>query len=486
MKNPIGKTLAIGIRRDPYKVTGVIDKVPDDSHFHFDAFLSLSTWHITNKTWSNLGPYTYLLLDKNADPKKLEAKFPQLVAEHVVPEIQHDMGVSLAEAQKSVNTFVFSLQPLTRIHLYSNTKYELEPGGDIQYVYIFSALAIFILLLACVNFTNLSTARAFKRAREVGIRKVLGSVKKQLVLQFLSESVLLTLFAMLCAFALLFLLLPYFNQLANKNISFGFFLNYKSILAMFCVSMLAGLLAGIYPAFFLSSFNTIKVLKGSAATQGSQRKPLRSSLVVFQFFVSTALIIATIIVYRQLHYMQNKKLGYDKEQVLYLQDARLLGKNQYAFEQKMLQDSRVVSASISRYVPGGIMMDGTEIYPKDENGNGTEIHGNIYHIDYDYLQTLGIKIIQGRNFSRDFPTDSSSGVIINEAAVRELGWSGKNAVGKTIVRSGQKQYNVIGVVADFNYASVKQKVAPMMMFLGGNFGGLILKIKTSRCKRFFG
>ena len=483
-ENPIGKTLAIGIRKDPYQVTGVIDEVPDDSHFHFDAFLSLSTWHVTNKTWSNLGPYTYLLLDKNADPKKLEAKFPQLVAEHVVPEIQHDMGVSLAEAQKSVNTFVFSLQPLTRIHLYSNTKYELEPGGDIQYVYIFSALAVFILLLACVNFTNLSTARAFKRAREVGIRKVLGSVKKQLVLQFLSESVLLTLFAMLCAFALLFLLLPYFNQLANKNIAFGFFLNYKSILAMFCVSMLAGLLAGIYPAFFLSSFNTIKVLKGSAATQGSQRKPLRSSLVVFQFFVSTALIIATIIVYQQLHYMQNKKLGYDKEQVLYLQDARLLGKNQYAFEQKMLQDSRVVSASISRYVPGGIMMDGTEIYPKDENGNGTEIHGNIFHIDYDYLKTLGIKIIEGRNFSRDFPTDSSSGVIINEAAVRELGWSGKNAVGKTIVRSGQKQYNVIGVVADFNYASVKQKVAPIMMLLGGNFGGLILKIKTTDVKDF--
>src|SRR6185312_10485168 len=235
---PIGKTLSIGIRKDPYKVTGVIEKVPDDSHFHFDAFLSLSTWHITNKTWSNLGPYTYLLLDKNADPKKLEAKFPQLVAEHVVPEIQHDMGVSLAEAKKSVNTFVFSLQPLTSIHLYSHTKYELEPNGDIQYVYIFSALALFILLLACVNFTNLSTARAVKRAREVGVRKVLGSLKKQLIIQFLTESVLLTLFAMLCAFVFIFLLLPYFNQLANKNISFNFFLGYKSIFAMLGLSLL--------------------------------------------------------------------------------------------------------------------------------------------------------------------------------------------------------------------------------------------------------
>jgi len=483
-EDPIGKMLAIGIRKDGYKVTGVIDKVPDDSHFHFDAFLSLSTWHVTNKTWSNLGPYTYLVLDKNADPKKLEAKFPQLVAEHVVQETMHDMGVSLAEAQKSVNTFVFSLQPLTDIHLYSHTKYELEPGGDIQYVYIFSALAIFILLLACVNFTNLSTARAFKRAREVGIRKVLGSIKKQLIGQFLSESVLLTLFAMLCAFALIFLLLPYFNQLANKNISFSFFLGYKSILVMLGLSLLVGIIAGIYPAFFLSSFNTIKVLKGSAAANGSQKKPLRSTLVVFQFFVSIALIIATIIVYQQLHYMQSKKLGYDKDQVLYMQDARLLGNNQSAFEQQLLQDNRVVSATISRFVPGGVFMDGTEIYPKDENGNGTEIHGNIYHIDYDYLKTLGIKIIQGRNFSKDFPTDSSSGVIINEAAVLQLGWSKTNPIGKTIVTSGQHELKVVGVVADFNYASVKDKVAPLMMKLNGNFGGLIIKIKTTDVKGF--
>ncbi len=222
------------------------------------------------------------------------------------------------------------------------------------------------MLLACVNFTNLSTARAVKRAREVGIRKVMGSVKKQLIIQFLSESVLFTFFSMLLAYVLIFLLLPYFNQLANKNISFDFFLNYKLILAVLLVSFIAGILAGIYPAFFLSSFNTIRVLKG-ASMQGSQKKPLRSSLIVFQFFVSTALIIATVIVYQQLHYMQNKKLGYDKDQVLFLPDARLLGKDQTAFKQQLLQDNRVVSASISRSVPGGQIMDGTEIYPKNEN-----------------------------------------------------------------------------------------------------------------------
>jgi putative ABC transport system permease protein len=478
----IGKSLLIGTRDAVYKVTGVIDKVPDNSHFHFDAFLSQSTFHITNKTWSNLGYYTYLLLNKNADPKELEAKFPQLVAKYVVPEVQHDMGVSLAEAQKTVNSFRFSLMPLTDIHLHSNTKFELEPNGDIQYVYIFSILALFILLLACVNFTNLSTARAIKRAREVGIRKVMGSVKKQLIIQFLSESVLFTFFSMLLSYVLIFLVLPYFNQLANKNISFDFFLNYKLILAVLLLSFLAGILAGIYPAFFLSSFNTIRVLKG-ASMQGSQKKPLRSGLIVFQFFVSTALIIATVIIYQQLHYMQNKKLGYDKDQVLFLPDARLLGKDQTAFKQQLLQDNRVVSVSISRSVPGGQIMDGTEIYPKNETSNGTEIHANISHVDYDYLRTLGIQILKGRNFSKDFPTDSS-GIIINEAAVQQLGWTNDNAVGKAIVRSGQQEFKVVGVVADFNYASLKQKVAPLMMMLGGNFGGLIIKVNTRDVKGF--
>lgn len=483
-EEPIGKTFTIGPRLAQYKVTGVFDKIPDNSHFHYDAFLSMSSRKVSNPTWSNLGWYTYLVLNKNADPGKLEARFPGLVMKYVVPEIQHDMGVSLAEAQKSVNTFRFWLMPLTKIHLYSNTKYELEANGDIKYVYIFSVLAVFVLLLACVNFTNLSTAASIKRSREVGIRKVLGSIKKQLVLQFLAESVLFTFFSLLIAYSLVLLLLPYFNQIANKDLGFDFFLQYQCILAIFGVSLVAGILAGIYPAFFLSSFNTIKVLKGSSLTSSPQRNPLRSGLIVFQFVVSITLIIATIIISQQLSYMQNKKLGYDKNQVLFLPDARLLGSNQEAFKQQVLQDSRVASSSMSRSVPGGDIMDGTEVYPKNENSNGTEIHANISHVDYDYLRTLGIKLLHGRNFSKEFATDSSSAVIINEAAVRQLGWTTDNALGKTIVRSGQQQLTVIGVVADFNYASVRQEVAPMMLMLGNNWGGLIIKIKTADIKGF--
>jgi putative ABC transport system permease protein len=482
-QDPIGKSLSIGTQLSEYKVTGLFDKVPDNSHFHFDAFLSMSTWHITNPTWSNLGPHTYIELNKNTDARKLEAKFQQLVMKYVVPEVQRDMGISLAEAQKSVETFRFLLKPLTEIHLYGDTKYELEPGGDIQYVYIFSALAVFILLLACINFTNLSTAQSAKRSKEVGIRKVLGSVKKQLILQFLAESILLTCLAMFFAYVFIFSFLPYFNELASKNVSFLFFLDYKVIVALFLVSFISGIIAGIYPAFFLSSFGIIQTLKGRLFAAGKNKNPLQSSLIVFQFTVSTLLIIATIVVYQQLQHMQNKKLGYDKDQVIFVPDSRVLGSNQLAFQEQLKRDTRVVSASISRMVPGNNNLNGTQIYPKNENGNGVEIHIDIFNIDYDYINTLGMKIKQGRAFSKEFSTDSA-GVIINESAVRELGWTGKNPIGKSIVRSGNKEFKVLGVVQDFNYTSVKQKVAPAMMMLGRNYGGMVIKINTTDVEGF--
>jgi len=478
-QQPIGKMLKLG-KDELYKVTGVIEGVPSNSHFHYDAFLSMSTFHFAHPTWSNINFYTYLQLKPGTDPRQLQAKFPQLVAKYVVPEIQHDMGVSLAEAQKSVNTFRFTLTPITAIHLHSDTKYEMEANGDINYVYIFGALAVFILLLACVNFTNLSTASSAKRAREVGIRKVMGSLKVQLISQFLTESILLTFFATILAYAIAAVLLPYFNTLAGKTISFSFFLQPLSITVSLLLALIVGALAGIYPAFFLSSFNTIKVLKGSNGSTGGRKSLLRSGLVVFQFFVSTALIIATIIVYRQLNYMQDKKLGYDKEQVLYLPDANLLGANQVLFEQKLLQDNRVVRATIGRDLPGSGTNDGTEVFPRDEAGGktGKEIHMNIFHVDYDYIPVMGMKMVQGRNLSKDYSTDSFA-VVINEAAARDLGWSNTSAIGKTIVRSGQRQFKIVGVVADFHYASVKQKIAPLMMMLGNNFGGMIVKVKTT-------
>ncbi len=479
----LGKSLNIG--RTAYKITGILDKVPDNAHFHFDGFISMtSNYYGTHgHTWSNLGFYTYLLLQEGADPKKLEAKFPALITKFIAPEAQHDMGISLAEAQKGVNTWHFYLMPLRDIHLYSNTKYELEPNGDIQYVYIFGALAVFILLLACVNFTNLSTASSASRSREVGIRKVLGSMQQQLIWQFLIESVLLTAVAMFFAYLLVYLLLPSFNHLAGKQFSFGHFVHAKTILAALGLIVVVGFLAGIYPAFFLSSFQTISVLKGAVSQAPAKRGGLRSGLVVFQFTISTALVIATLIVMEQMHFMQHKKLGYDKDQVLVLQDTYGLDSNQYAFKQKLLQDNRVLSATLSNDVPVGRSegeMDGSQVYAQEnqQHESESEIHANFFHVDYDYLSTLGIALAAGRNFSPSFAGDSSA-VLVNEAAVRDLGWKNNQAaIGKVIISSGRHQYTVVGVVQDFHYASAKQRIIPVMMMLGHNRGTIMVKIKT--------
>ena len=250
----------------------------------------------------------------------MEAKLPHLIQKYVAPEAMHDMGICMAEAQKEMNTWHFYLMPVTDIHLYSNTKYELEPNGDIQYVYIFGSLAIFILLLACINFTNLSTAASSRRSREVGIRKVLGSLKAQLIFQFLMESVLLAVCALVFAFLFVYLFLPSFNHLSGKQIEFSFFLRYQVISIALIFVLLVGILAGIYPAFFLSSFETISVLKGASSKTPAKRSRLRSGLVVFQFMISTALIIATIVVYQQLHFMQNKNWVTIKNRYLFLHD----------------------------------------------------------------------------------------------------------------------------------------------------------------------
>jgi len=463
--DPMGKSLKYSLFRNDLKVTGVIEPVPDNSHFHFNAFISRTTLPYKNdSSWINYGTFTYLKLNKNADALKLQSKFPQLVAEHVVGEVQKNRGVTLQEAQKTANNFVFKLRPVSNIHLYSKTKYELEPPGDIQYVYIFGALCFFILSLACVNFVNLSTANAAGRAREVGIRKVMGSLKKQLVLQFLSESVLVSSLALVIALLLVWLLLPWYNQLSGEMIDFSFFLNPVAISSIAGVTLLTGLTAGIYPAFFISSFQPIKALKGLRLKGKSL---LRNALVVFQFSVSLVLIIATLVVYDQLHFMLNRKPGYNKEQIMIINNANLLKKNQDAFRQQLLQDRYVTGVSNAFGVPADMKMGGTHVYPgqSDAIGNQAGVQVNLYNVDYDYIPVLQMQIAAGRNFSRNFPTDSADGAIINETAAGELGWNNNNAIGQKILRPGQTTLTVIGVVKDFQYASAKQSIAPLMMLL---------------------
>src|SRR6185312_202803 len=476
--DPIGKVIQINTDGNRvYKVTGVIKNIPANSHFHFDAFGSMTSWaNATTDTWLSGGYHTYLLLNPGADLKKIEARFPAMVKKYMGPQIQQQMGLSLEQFTSKGNSLGFALQPLKDIHLNSNTSNEFEPGGNATYVYIFGGVAIFMLIVACINFINLSTAGASKRAKEVGIRKVAGSGRFQLIKQFLLESILITFFALFIAFALVQLALPAFNNISGKHLSFDL----KPGLAFIGLGLFVGIVAGMYPAFYLSSFKPISVLKGKLVSN-HKSFGLRSSLVVFQFFISVVLIIGTLVVYRQMKYIQNKDLGYNKDQLIIIPNSYSLGKNEKVFEQQMLQDPRIVNATASYYKPAGPSSYNNALaYPQGDDHlivNGVE-----YHVDENYIPTLGMKMVSGRNFSRDFATDSTA-IILNETAARSLGWNDMTAVGKTVIRQNSDRGNntafrVIGVVKNFNFKSLHEAISPLYMTLQPE-GGLIFKIKTT-------
>ena len=475
--DPIGKTLGFNNNKELYKVTGVIKDVPANSHFHFDLFGSMTGFKdATSDSWMGGNFYTYLLLRPGTDLKKMESKFPDMVAKYMGPQIQQEMGLSLSEFRTKGNKLGFALQPLTSIHLHSSTNNEFEPGGNATYVYIFAGVALFMLIVACINFINLSTAGAAKRAKEVGIRKVAGSGRFQLIRQFLSESVLITLFALLIAIVLVQLALPAFNGISGKHLS----LDIKPILALVGLGLVVGIIAGIYPAFYLSSFRPIAVLKGKL-TNSHKRFGLRSGLVIFQFFISVVLIIGTIVVYRQMKFMQNKDLGYDKDQLITIPNSYLLGNDQQTFKQQMLQDPRIVNATISWYKPAGPTNYNNAIaYP--QGNDHLLVDGVDFHVDEQYIPTMGMKIVSGRNFSRDFRTDSSA-IILNETAAKALGWDDKIAIGKTVIRQNSDKgnnfsFHVIGVVKNFNFKSLHEAISPLYMTLQPE-GGLIFRIKTT-------
>ena len=482
-EDPIGQLLEIKTEQKAYKVTGVMKAIPVNAHFHFDLFLSmLSLPDQSSDSWMTSGYFTYLLLKPGIAWQKLEAKLPQVVEKYMGPQLHQSMGFTLAEFRKKGNNIGLYLQPLTDIHLRSNLMpmTEIEPPGDMRYVYIFGAVAIFMLLIACINFMNLSTASASKRAREVGIRKVLGSAKTDLVRQFLLESILLTAFAMLLGLVLVYLALPVFNHLTGKELSLGLTTNPWLIPSLLLFGLFVGVLAGSYPAFMLSSFNPVKVLKGRF-TSGRASMGLRSGLVVFQFAVSIILIVGTVVVYKQLMYIQNKKLGYDRDQVIVLPETYRLGVNENAFRERLLQDPRVVNISTSGYLPAGPTFNNNFfVYAREQ---AEQIKTLRYDVDYNYIPTMSMQVIAGRNFSRNYGTDST-GAILNEAAVKALGWNMQNALGQTVTRSHNKDgtdkvtYHVIGIVKDFHFRSLHEQISPLVMVLANYNGTMIVKAKT--------
>ncbi|MCW3463048.1 ABC transporter permease [Chitinophaga nivalis] len=479
-ENPVGQLLHLYNRQNTVKVTGVMADIPAQSHFHFDILGSLTDMpEADNTSWMVSGYYTYLVLAPGTSYKKLEAKLPQIVEKHIGPQLLTAMGMSLASFRSKGNDIGLYLQPLTDIHLRSDLMFELESGGDIRYIYIFGAIAAFMLLIACINFMNLSTAGTSKRAREVGIRKVMGARKTSLVWQFLLESILLTSIALLLAIVLVQGVLPAFNNLAGKKLSLHISSHPLLLPGMVLFCLFTGVLAGSYPAFFLSSFRPIAVLKGKFTASGKHIS-LRSGLVVFQFFISVTLIISTTVVYKQLSYIRQKALGYNKEHLLILPEATALGSHAATFREQLLQDPRVAGVSISGYLPAGpSYYNNFNIYTDDHPDQVLKTLR--YEVDDQYIPIMGMQLVAGRNFSREMATDSGA-VIINETAAKTFGW-GTNIAGHTLSSRNNEgvktTYRVIGVVKDFHFKSLHERISPLVMTIGNQSGAVIVKTATT-------
>ena len=460
----IGKTLE-NASGDVYKITAVIRDVPRNSHIRFNIVMSKSSLPADfANNWGGFGFYTYVLLKPNTSAAAFEKKLLPV----------YDKYLASIFAQFNIR-MRFSVQPIPSIHLHSTMNNEPEELGSTSYIYIFSAVAFFMLLIACINYMNLTTARSARRSKEIGIRKVTGSSKLQLVAQFLIESTLTAFFAFLLSIGAIALLLPTFNSLSGKFISFSTLLEPGTILIILAVVVFTGLVGGSYPAFYLSKFNPINVLKGTLS-KGSSNVTLRRSLVVIQFSISMIMLICTWVVYGQLKYLRSKDLGFNKDQVLTISantDRDVKGKV-LAFKNDMRTNPQISSVSTSQGVPGsGINFSLFSI----ESKNGFVDKGvDCYGVDEDYFKTLGMKIVKGRNFS-GLP-DTLHSIIVNENMVKEFSW-GDNAIGKRVKFPGDtsgKYLEVVGVVKDFNQKSLYNPIAPLLLYYRPNNNSIQLKL----------
>lgn len=483
-ENALDQTLTLD-NRWPMKITAVFEDMPATSHFHFDiliAAIGLKEAQSSNLLSNNF--QTYLLLREGSRAEALNEKLPSFIAKHTLPQAVEVFGAdfTMEKFEESGNHIRYTLQPLHDIHLKSNLMGEFEPNFDIKYIYMFASIALFILLIACINFMNLSTARSANRAKEVGVRKVMGSFRSHLMRQFLTESVLLSLFSFGLAIVFAYALLPVFNVIADRSLGIPFTAPlFYAIVGS--AALLIGLLAGVYPAFFLSAFKPVNVLKGNVAL-GMKSGFIRSSLVVMQFTISIVLVIGTIVVYQQLNFIQNKKLGFNKDQALMIDDAYALGKNKEFFKNELLKNSVIQHATISGFLPvQGTWRSDTPWWAEGKDAvQENMVSLQNWQVDYDYIKTLGMTIKAGRDFSRDFPSDSSA-VILNEAAAVAFNFP-SDIIGSNIVTFAGDGYsfgnvnavetlNVIGIVENFHFESLKQNVGPVMLFLSKHSDGFI-------------
>lgn len=485
VSNAMGKTIETDDDNGTlYKVTAVIEDVPHNSHFNFDFFFSMDNVDYSFGNFLSHNFHTYVLLKPGTDYKAFNKNFPELINKYILPQAKQFMEIeSMDDFAKTGNKLEYSLMPLTNIHLHSSRGAELGVNGNIDYVYIFSAAALFILLIACINFMNLSTARSSGRAKEVGIRKVLGTAKRSLIGQFLTESTIMAYLAFMVALIIVWLTLPWFNAIAGKEMIIGGLIKSRYLIVLLLLPFIVGALAGIYPAFFLSSFKPITVLKGKW-NGGSKKANLRGFLVVFQFTVSIVLIIGTIVIYRQLGHIQNSELGFNKDQVIVINNSGLSRESRRTLKNEIEKLSGIKSASFAGYLPVENSSRSDNSYSSESvmtGENGFNMQN--WRIDYDYIQTMGMEISRGRNFSPSFGSDSTA-ILINETAAKLLKFD--DPVGKKLYtsdRDGTKlSYTIIGVVKNFNFESLRQNIGPLSFRLGNNTWVSAYRTQTSDIK----
>ena len=476
-EDPIGKLVVVDNRNETFKVTGVSANPPSNSHFKYEVLVSAETPGLLKNTeWLNNNMFTYFTLRENANLENVHKALDYFVDKYIGPEVEKFMGASMDQIKEQGGKYGYYTTKVTDIHLSSTSLGDVEPGGNIVYVYFFGGVGLFILVIACINFMNLSTARAAGRAKEVGLRKTLGSLREQMIWQFLSESLIYSIVAVVISLALCYMLLPQFNLLSGKELGMHVFLQPWFIVEIIALILFVGCIAGSYPAFYLTSFSAVEVLKGKVRA-GAKSKGVRSLLVVVQFSISIFLIIFTVVVYDQLNFMQEKNLGIDKENVLILKNTHRLKNNKDAFKNAMNQQTGVVKLSYTNNNFPGV--NNTTVF-KEAGSDQDHIMG-VYYADYDHQDVMKFELKDGRFFSRDFPTDSSA-IILNEAAVREFNF--ENPIGEEIIYNdggpqGPRRLKIIGVMKNFNFESFRDQVRPLSVLLSNSSNTLLIRYEGS-------
>ncbi len=468
----VGKIITVGNDNEAFKVTGIAEPAPTNSQIQFDFILSsASDSDLKSNGWTSNGLYSFYRKNPNTDVASIDARLHEITIEHVGPEFEQGLGVDFKQFEKQGGIYAYFSYPMHSKHLYQTQLVDgLTPSSDIKYVYSVGAVGLFILLIACINFMNLSTARSSGRAKEVGLRKTLGSERSKLIAQFMSESLVYVFTAMVIAIVSVYLLLPSFNLLSGKSLVFELMLQPVVLLSVVVVFIVVALLAGSYPAFYLTSFNPVEVLKGKVRS-GMKSKGIRSTLVVVQFAISITLIICTLVVYNQLNYLRERNIGLDKSGVIVIRNTYRLANNQNAFRESANAQAGIVKTSFTNNVFPGV--NNTTVF-KAESGGKEHIMAT-YNADYDHLNVLKMELATGRFFSKDFPSDSTA-CVVNEAAVRELGWENPLAE-KLISYNGPTpvSMHVVGVIKDFNFESFKAKVRPLVMQLTNTANNMLVR-----------